>query len=133
MLSLDNQMNLPVIIIFSKIDLATEEQLEILFKQFRSMAINMKLKKVPIKMKTNEDIILFSRNIQERNVLPTFFISNIKWDGLNLLKTFLSMLPADSITDELKSIEGEKIEVIIIQLILFSLTYMKLWQSTKRL
>jgi len=104
-------MNLPVIIIFSKIDLATEDELEVLFKQFRSMVINMKLRKVPIKMKTNEDIILFSRNMQERNILPVFFISNINWDGLSLLKTFLSMLPADSLMEELKSIEGEKIEV----------------------
>ncbi len=105
-------MNLPMLIIFTKIDLVTQGQQEILFKQLKSTSLNMKLKKVPLKIKSNEDIILFARNIQERNILPTFFISNIMWDGLNLLKTFLSMLPADSISDEVfKTIQEDKIEV----------------------
>jgi len=104
-------MNLPIIIIFTKIDLVTCDDLEILHKQLKSIVISMKLKKVILKMKSDEDILLISRNIQERTIVPTFFISNIDWKGLKLLKTFLSILPADSVKDELKSIEEEKVEV----------------------
>jgi GTPase len=37
-------------------------------------------------------------------------VSNVQWDGLNLFKSFLSMLPISSIENELKSIETEKME-----------------------
>jgi GTPase len=106
-------MNLPIITIFTKIDLILEEKINDLIQQFKSIVTKLKLNRVPLKMKTNDDIVLFSRNIQEKNIMPIFLISNIQWDGLNLLKSFLSMLPVNSLTDELRSIEEEKVEVNI--------------------
>lgn len=103
-------MNLPIVAIITKIDLITEEERKELIHNFKSTLVDLKLNRVPIVMKNNDDIVLFSRNIQEKGVLPIFLVSNVMWDGLNLLKSFLSMLPVDDLKNELKLIENEKIE-----------------------
>jgi GTPase len=73
--------------------------------------MKLKIGLIPIIMKNNDDIVLFSRNIQEKNIMLTFLVSNLKWEGLNLFKSFLSTLPVNNkLEDELKQIEMEKME-----------------------
>ncbi|MCQ2819348.1 MAG: hypothetical protein MJ252_18960 [archaeon] len=43
-------------------------------------------------MKTNDDIVRYSGNIVEDNLILTFLISNLQWEGLNYFKSFLSLL-----------------------------------------
>jgi GTPase len=102
-------MNLPIITIFTKIDLVPESTKKELIKSFKSVILRLKLNRMPIVIKTNDDIVLFSRNIQEKNIMAICFVSNINWDGLNLLKSFMSMLP---VNDQFKGIENDGIEVI---------------------
>ncbi len=101
-------MNLPIVCIVTKIDLVSEDNKKTILNDLKHYTNKLGLNKVPIVMKTNDDIVLFSRNIQEKNILPIFMVSNLKWDGLRLLKNFLSMLPV--IDQSLESVDEEQIE-----------------------
>ena len=104
-------MQIPIITIITKIDLINNEQKSIFIKEFKSTVLKLKIERVPIIMKNNDDVVLFSRNIQEKNIMLTFLVSNLQWEGLNLFKTFLSMLSVNNkLEDELKEIELEKME-----------------------
>ena len=104
-------MDMPIITIFTKMDLISEYNKKSLILNYKQSLLKLKLNKVPILMRNNDDIVLFSRNIQEKNIIPTFLISNTKWEGLNLLKGFLSMLPMNKLDGELRQIENEEFEV----------------------
>lgn len=104
-------MQIPIITIITKIDLINEEQKKLFIKEFKSTVLKLKIERVPIVMKNNDDVVLFSRNIQEKNLMLTFLVSNLQWEGLNLFKNFLSMLSVNNkLEDELKEIEMEKME-----------------------
>ena len=85
-------MQIPIITIITKIDLINNEQKSIFIKEFKSTVLKLKIERVPIIMKNNDDVVLFSRNIQEKNIMLTFLVSNLQWEGLNLFKTFLSCI-----------------------------------------
>jgi GTPase len=103
-------MNLPIVTIFTKTDLVPFERTKQLVKEYK--AILSDLDKFPIKIKSIDDIVLICRNIRETNFVPIFKVSNVKWEGLNLLKSFLSMLPV--YMTELENIDTESLEVSII-------------------
>ena len=122
-------MDLPIVSIFTKVDLISDERKKELIQDFKLVITKLKLNRVPIVMKTTDDIVLFSRNIQEKTIMPMFFVSNMNWDGLSLMKSFLSMLPVNEMHQELQRIETEKTEVIIFRiLLLYSLIFMRLLQ-----
>lgn len=110
---LANNMNIPVIAIITKIDLISENEKQNLIKKVKNAINNLKINKVPLIMETDEDIVLFSRNINE-NIIPIFMVSNIQWNGLKLFKSFLSMLPVNSLQHNSKLLDEEMVEVIII-------------------
>jgi GTPase len=55
--------------------------------------------KIPIKIKNEEDLVLFSNLLRKENVSPVFYISNVTGQNVELLKTYLNLLPS---TNELK-------------------------------
>lgn len=104
-------MHIPIITIITKVDLVNEEEKKEIIQLFKITISKLKIGFVPLIMKNNDDIVLFSRNIQEKNLMLTFFVSNLQWGGLNLFKNFLSMLPVNNkLEDELKAIEMEEME-----------------------
>jgi GTPase len=70
-------MEIPIVTVFTKIDLINEEQMIELIYSFKSMISKMKIKRVPLIMKNEEDIVLFSRNVKE-NIIPTFLVWSLK-------------------------------------------------------
>ena len=104
-------MHLPIISIITKVDLVNEEQKIRVIKELKASLLKLKIERIPIIMRNNDDIVLFSRNIQEKSLMLTFLVSNLQWEGLNLFKSFLSMLSVNNkLEDELKEIEMEKME-----------------------
>lgn len=54
----------------------------------------LNLQKIPIIIKNDEDVELFSRSMDEKEILVTFLVSTLTWDGgLTLFKNFLRSLP----------------------------------------
>lgn len=109
-------MDLPVIIIVTKIDLLDEEDQVIFLNNLNYVIKAQKSKKVPLVTKTQEDIVMFSR-IMNENIIPIFMISNKTGKGLNMFINFLNVLPSKCNVDDLNK-QG-KIQVRINSLILF--------------
>ena len=111
-------VDLPVITIINKIDLISDEDLKIFVKQYketiRKLNTELNKQKIPILMKNNDDVALFSSNMDEKEILLTFLVSNLKWEGgLTLFKNFLGVLPDLNKTSDKqkqKELELEKME-----------------------
>lgn len=66
-----NSLQIPFIVVFTKIDLISEQTMETLLLEFRERIASFKIYKNVICMKEYSDVELFSRNLEE-NVLPVF-------------------------------------------------------------
>lgn len=85
-------MDLPIVVIFTKIDLISEEDLGDVLFNFKCVVKSEKIGKNLLKVENSDDIVTFSRNINE-GILPVFLISNKASQGLNLFQNFLNVLP----------------------------------------
>ena len=111
-------IDLPVITIINKIDLISDEDLKKVVKKYKEIInkLNNELnkQKIPLVMKDNDDIALFSSNMDEKEILEIFLVSNLTWEGgLTLFKNFLGVLPdLNKTSDEQKQkeLELEKME-----------------------
>ena len=86
----------------------------------------LNLQKIPKIIKNDEDVELFSRSMDEKEILVTFLVSTLKWEGgLTLFKNFLRSLPKvngiiynnDNLKQRQKELELEKMEFDIHEII----------------
>ena len=122
-------VNLPVITIINKIDLISNKELEEFVEKYKKTIIKLNselnLQKIPIIVKNDEDVELFSRNMDEKEILVTFLVSTLTWNGgLNLFKNFLRSLPKineticnQSLKEKSKELDLEKMEFDIHEII----------------
>ena len=111
-------VDLPVITIINKIDLISDEDLKKVVKNYKEIIkkLNSELnkQKIPLVMKDNDDVALFSSNMDEKEILEIFLVSNLTWEGgLTLFKNFLGVLPDLNKTSDKqkqKELELEKME-----------------------
>ena len=93
-------VDLPVITIINKIDLISNEQLENFVIKYKG-TINklnqeLNLQKIPIIMKNDKDVELFSRSMDKKEFMIIFLVSALKWEGgLTLFKNYLRSLPKE--------------------------------------
>ena len=88
-----NLFQIPLIVVMTHIDLAKESQIdEILMQMKNSLKAEMP-DKIPIIIKTVEDIVLVSRTLFKENPIPIFMVSNLTGQNLDLFKGFLNLLP----------------------------------------
>ena len=66
-------IQLPIITVFTKIDLINEQQIKNLINLYKSTVMKLEIRLIPIIMKNNDDIVLFYRN-QEKNIILTFLV-----------------------------------------------------------
>lgn len=88
-------MNLPVVIIITKIDMISEEDLNLFLYNLNYIIKSEKSKKNTLVAKTKEDIVMFSRLMKE-NIIPIFLISNVTGKGLDMFINFLNILPVNT-------------------------------------
>ena len=125
LLRLIYNIDLPVIAIINKIDLVSDSELEKKVRKYKETI--KKLKKIPIIIKNDEDVALFSRSMEEKDILVTFLVSTLTFDGgLNLFKNFLKSLPKlnetiykneNNLKNKKKELELEKMEFDIHEII----------------
>ena len=124
LLRLIYNIDLPVIAIINKIDLVSDSELEKTVRKYKETI--KKLKKIPIIIKNDEDVALFSRSMEEKEILVTFLVSTLTFNGgLNLFKNFLKSLPKlnetiyknDKLKQKQKELELEKMEFDIHEII----------------
>jgi GTPase len=97
-------MGLPIVTIITKTDMINDEDLGGLLNNFKYILKSEKKGKNPLVVHNKDDIVTFSRNINE-GILPVFLISNKKGSGLDLFINFLNLIPVD-IKEDLFNLEN---------------------------
>ena len=118
LLRLIYNINLPIITIITKIDLISEEELNLVINKYQKIIVGLNIGKFLQIIKNDKDIALFSP-MEEKDILLTFLVSNLTWEGgLTLFKNFLSVLPQhrtnnkENIDINLENMEFDIIEII---------------------
>jgi len=114
-LKLALSMDLPIVTIFTKIDMIKDEEDKItLLNYFKCILKSEKKGKNPLVVKNKNDIVTFSQSINE-GILPIFLISNKSGHGLDLFINFLNILPATSDTDESSIVSNQDVQFDILE------------------
>ena len=87
-------MELPVIIIVTKIDMLAEEDQLLFLNNLNYVIKAQNSNRNALVAKTQEDIVMFAR-IMKESIVPIFMISNKTGHGLNLFVNFLNVLPVN--------------------------------------
>lgn len=87
-------LKIPFVFVISKIDLCKDRQnvLEETIDNINKLLKHPSVRRLPIHIKNNEDIILSVKNIYSNSVVPIFKISNVTGEGLDFIRTFLNIL-----------------------------------------
>jgi GTPase len=87
-------MGIPFVIIVSKIDIC-EDRKNVLVDTMASINTILKfpgIRRLPLNIKTKEDIIIAAKNVYTESVVPIFQTSNVTGKGLDNVKLFLNIL-----------------------------------------
>ena len=116
LLRLIYNINLPIITIINKIDLISEEELNKVINRYQEIIIGLNIGKFMKIIKNDEDVAVFCQ-MEERDILLTFLVSTLSWDGgLTLFKNFLSVLPQHRINNKEIDINLENTEFDILEI-----------------
>lgn len=105
-LSLAVALNVPFFIVLTKSDLvvgpgdATLDSLRALLKQ-------VGVCKIPLEVRTLDDVLVAGANALAQNVVPIFCVSSVTGDGLDLLTKFLHVLPPGVSSSERARLEQQ--------------------------
>jgi GTPase len=87
-------LKIPFIFVISKIDLCRgkENILNETIEGINKILKHPTVRRIPIHIKNNEDIILSSKNIYSNSIAPIFQISNVSGEGLDNLRLFFNIV-----------------------------------------
>lgn len=109
-------LSVPVFVVVTKIDMCPQnvlqENLKLLCKVLKSQGC----RKVPVMVRSQDDVVLSATNFVSQRLCPIFQVSNVTGDNLDLLKMFLNLLttrmggmeklPAEFQIDDTYSVPG---------------------------
>ena len=85
-------LDLPIFVVFTKIDLAPEEIYKDNLKKIIKI-LKTNCNKIPVMMKSMKDIDKVKDSISSGKVCPIFSVSNLTGESVDLLRHFISILP----------------------------------------
>lgn len=86
-------LNVPVMVVVTKIDICPPQILEQTLKQITKHLKSPGAKKVPVFIRTHEDCINTATQMVSSRIAPIFLVSNVTGENLDLVRTFLNILP----------------------------------------
>ena len=89
-LSIALALNVPLFVVVTKVDIAPDHILKQNLKKMRS--ILKKGGRTPYKVRNLEDVLIASEQVQHKQIVPMFRVSNVTGEGLQELKQFLNLL-----------------------------------------
>jgi len=87
-------LRVPFFIVITKIDLAPEHIFKQTLSQITKMLKTPGIKKWPILVESVDDAILAAKQVSDGRNVPIFCISNVTGKNIDLLKTFLNLIPS---------------------------------------
>jgi len=98
---------IPFIFVISKIDLCKDRAnvLEETNDQINKLLKHPSVRRIGVRIKDNEDIILSCKNIYSNSITPIFQISNVTGEGLDKLRMFFNIIGEKPKNDENQEVE----------------------------
>lgn len=100
-LGLVASLKIPLFIALTKTDLAPETKRKQTLAELKKLLKIPGVSKVPMMIKSDEDVVVAALNIKSRSVVPIFQVSSVTGAGIEELKQFLQLLPASKYDKEL--------------------------------
>ena len=91
-LGISHALNLPLFVVFTKLDIAPKE---VFLENFKKMTkiLKMYCQKVPVHIKTAADVDKVTDTVATGKICPIFTVSSCTGEGIDVLRTFMSKLP----------------------------------------
>ncbi|KAK2592542.1 hypothetical protein QQS21_009757 [Conoideocrella luteorostrata] len=86
-------LNVPVMVVVTKIDICPPNILEETITQITKIMRSPGARKVPIFIKNHEECINTATQFVSHRICPVFQVSNVTGENLDLVRTFLNILP----------------------------------------
>ena len=106
-------LSVPVFVVVTKIDMCPpnvlQETLKLLVKILKSQGC----RKVPVMVKTPDDVVLSATNFVSERLCPIFQVSNVTGENLPLLKNFLNLLTTRSPNTGERQSQGSQVWVLL--------------------
>ncbi|KZP34701.1 P-loop containing nucleoside triphosphate hydrolase protein [Athelia psychrophila] len=87
-------LSVPVVVCITKIDMTPAMILEETVKQVTKILKSPGCRKIPVFVKSMEVAVEISQSFAKERLCPVFLVSNVTGEGLDLLRTFLNLLPS---------------------------------------
>ncbi|KAK3944331.1 putative GTP-binding protein [Diplogelasinospora grovesii] len=86
-------LNVPVMVVITKIDICPPNILEQTITQITRILKSPGARKIPIFIKNHEDCISTATQFVSQRICPIFQVSNVTGENLDLVRSFLNILP----------------------------------------
>ncbi|KAF4981483.1 hypothetical protein FZEAL_2726 [Fusarium zealandicum] len=86
-------LNVPVMVVVTKIDICPPNILEQTITQITKIMKSPGARKIPTFIKTHEECINTATQFVSQRICPVFLVSNVTGENLDLVRTFLNILP----------------------------------------
>lgn len=86
-------LNVPVLVVITKIDICPPNILQQTIQQLTKIMKSPGARKIPIFIKSKEEVIHTATHFVSERICPIFQVSNVTGEGLDHVKTFLNILP----------------------------------------
>jgi len=93
-------LSVPVFVVVTKIDMCPPNVLQETLKLLVKILKSQWCRKVPVMVKTPDDVVLSATNFVSERLCPIFQVSNVTGENLDLLKNFLNLLTTRSPSTE---------------------------------
>ncbi|KAI9676644.1 MAG: hypothetical protein M1829_002961 [Trizodia sp. TS-e1964] len=86
-------LNVPVMVVITKIDICPPQILQQTVVQLTRIMKSQGARKIPIFIKTRDECIETAAHFVSQRICPIFQVSNVTGENLDLVRTFLNILP----------------------------------------
>ncbi|KAL2753005.1 hypothetical protein ACRALDRAFT_1045004 [Sodiomyces alcalophilus JCM 7366] len=86
-------LNVPVMVVITKVDICPPQILEQTINQIKKILKSPGARKIPIFIKDREECVNTATQFISQRICPVFQVSNVTGENLDLVRTFLNILP----------------------------------------
>ncbi|KAL8930710.1 MAG: hypothetical protein Q9208_000581 [Pyrenodesmia sp. 3 TL-2023] len=86
-------LNVPVMVVITKIDICPPQILQQTITQLTRILKSQGARKIPVFIKNREETVETATQFVSQRICPIFQVSNVTGEGLDLVRTFLNVLP----------------------------------------
>lgn len=86
-------LNIPIMVVITKIDICPPNILEETITQIKKIMKSPEARKIPTFIRNREECINTATQFVSQRICPVFMVSNVTGENLDLVRTFLNILP----------------------------------------